>query len=406
MKADQAKLVASRVNVKPVATRLVLNFPGFEQTGPIHQLGRIAHSAEKTGEIWAFDYERVSAEEAGEAHHATSLHRANGANWQVETRLIQFSWNDVIREYEKERFPLGLIKNLPKYLAFFFDGTVYRYFKASPRYWGFTIYPLLALILFAAIAGAIAFWLLPLFGLASPLLTVPFFLALILLFCRWPGKRWYMSLTIDDWGFARDMVKRDNKAIEARFEEFAETLGEEIAASDHDEILIVGHSFGAVWAVAALAIALEKSPELLKGKPVTFLALGSSILKIALAPDAGFMREYVGRVIAEPDLFWHEIQTKDDLIAFYKADPFEAMGIEHRRAVIRIDRVKYKKAMDKKRYRTMRKSFYRTHRQYILYQDKRVVYDTLLRFFGPLSARQLAFLPEAEKRIDPTGKLV
>jgi len=169
-------------------------------------------------------------------------------------------------------------------------------------------------------------------------------------------------------------------------------------------LAIAGHSFGAVWAAAALALALERQPDLLAGRNVTFLALGSSLLKIAFAPKAQFMRDWMASIVAAPDLFWHEIQTKDDLIAFYKADPFAVLGITGLKAQMKIDRVRFSEAMERKRYRAMRKSFYRTHRQYILYSDKRVASDSLLRFFAPVSARELALHPRRVSEIDaPSG---
>jgi hypothetical protein len=391
-----------------IRSRLVLNFPGFEKTGAAHQLDRIAHSAAKTGEIWGFASERVSLDPAPGGVHAVSVWKTKGGNWQVETRLVQFAWHDIIASYENAPHPQAFFANFPKFLAFFGDGTVGRYFRHAKRYWGFTIFPLLLIGLFIAVSLAASLYLFGWLGLAGAekwIAAIVLCAVLTLLLCKWPGERYYLLLTVNDWGFARDMVHRSNPAIERRYSEYAETLATEIAASDHDEIVIVGHSFGAVWAAAALALALEKKPDLLAGKNVVFLALGSSLLKIAFAPAAQFMRDWMKRIVAEPDLLWHEIQTKDDLIAFYKADPFAVLGIDGLKSEYRIDRVRYGDAMERKRYRAMRRSFYRTHRQYILYQDKRVAFDSLLRMFGPLSAKALARDPALIGRIDEAGNL-
>ncbi len=199
-----------------------------------------------------------------------------------------------------------------------------RYFRHAMRYWGFTIFPLLLIGLFVAVTLVGSLYFLGWLGLAGAgkwIASLALSAILTLVLCKWPGERAYLLLTVNDWGFARDMVNRSNPVIERRYAEYAETLAAEIANSDHDEIVIAGHSFGAVWAAAALALALERQPDLLAGRNVTFLALGSSLLKIAFAPKAQFMRDWMASIVAEPDLFWHEIQTKDDLIAFYKADP-------------------------------------------------------------------------------------
>jgi hypothetical protein len=391
-----------------IRSRLVLVFPGFEKTTAQSQLDRIRHCAQKTGEVWKFAFERTSAEAPAGAIHAVSESIATGANWQTQTRVVLLSWNDTIEEYESEPHPNAFLRNMPKFLAFFTDGTVWRYWKASLRYFLFTIFPLLLIAIFLAISAWLSWYIagLALEGWSRTLTAIALTIIMTLVLCKWPGGRLYLLLTINDWGFARDMVNRVNPKIEERYQQFADLVSREISASNHDEIIISGHSFGSVWAVAALAKALEQNPELARGKRVVFLALGSSLLKIALAPGAQFLRDWTRRIAGEPAIFWHEIQTKDDIIAFYKADPFEVLGISATKSRLRIDRVRYKDAMVKKRYKKMRRSQYETHRQYILYQDVRVPFDYMLRLAGPLDTRELALSPELTAKIDAQGGLV
>lgn len=384
-----------------VRTRLVLNFPGFEQTDSLAQLGRLRYGAELTGKLWGYELAQGDLQHDEGSHHTVAEFTADAPNWSTQTRLVQFRWNDIVHAYEKSGFPGGFLKNTLKYFAFFTDGTVKRYRKASKRYWGFTIFPVLLALIFAALTWT-ALWFASapvwLYFIAIPLMT--------LLLCKWPGDYLYVPLTIADWGFARDMVHQENQEIEDRFEEFSQTLIEEIKASAHDEIIIVGHSFGSLWAVSALSKALTQEPELLKNKKIRFLALGSSMLKIALAPAAKFMRDHWQKVMSEPNLFWHEVQTKDDLIAFYKCDPFKALKIKVPETQYTITKIRFSKGMAKKRYRSMRKSFYRTHRQYILYYDKRVDFDYMMRLFGPFDAKELASGKTLSEHIDQSGMLV
>jgi hypothetical protein len=391
-----------------IRSRLVLVFPGFEKTTAQSQLDRIRHCAQKTGEVWNFAFERKSADAPAGAISVVSESTATGANWETQTRVVLFSWSDIIEEYESEPHPNAFLRNMPKFLAFFTDGTVWRYWKASLRYFLFTIFPLLLIAVFAAASAMLSWYLagLALEGWTRTLSTTALTILLTLVLCKWPGERMYLLLTINDWGFARDMVNRVNPQIEERYQQFADVLATEIAASTHDEIIVSGHSFGSVWAVAALAKALEQQPALVAGKKVVFLALGSSLLKIALAPGAQFLRDWTRAITAEPAIFWHEIQTKDDIIAFYKSDPFEVLGITAAKSRLRIDRVRYKEAMVKKRYKKMRRSQYETHRQYILYQDVRVPFDYMLRLAGPLDTRELALSPELTAKIDAQGRLV
>ncbi|MFZ1813500.1 MAG: hypothetical protein WBO55_04555 [Rhizobiaceae bacterium] len=405
---DQTSSKAEQQSGQQVRSRLVLNFPGFEQTDSLAQIGRLHYCGDNTGKIWGFTVDGEEPVHKDVTHYTEAQFTAKGQNWHTAMRLVQFRWNDIVHAYERGSFPQAFVKNFVKYMAFIGDGTVRRYRKASWRYWGFTIYP----ILLAALA-AIPVWLgvgyvigaLGLDETVGVALHVLLVTALVILLCKWPGDRLYVPLTIADWGFARDMVNRENPEIEARFEEFGRKVAQAIAGSSEDEIIIVGHSFGSLWAVSALALALEAQPDLLARRKVTFLALGSSMLKIALAPRAKHIMERWRKVMAQENLFWHEVQTKDDLIAFYRCDPFEQAGIRDPRARYHITRIRFSKGMISKRYRAMRKSFYTTHRQYILYYDMRVHFDYMLRLFGPFSAKSLALDEELSNRIDKKGAL-
>lgn len=367
--------------------RLVLNFPGFETTGSVHQIERLTAGSIKTAGLWNFEVERSNIEENPEEHKTDTRFSSAGNGWTATTRYVHFSWADIISEYEDKPYPKSLLVHFPKYLTFFLDGSVLKYSKASRRYWGFTIYPLLLMIVF----GLVSY-----FGMASLLSGVSSIwiilasLTVFLLLCKWPGDRFYVNLSINDWAFARDMCNSENPKIDKRYELFANQIIEEVSQSKPDEILIVGHSFGSVWAVTALAMALEKEPNLFLSKRVTFLALGSSLLKIGLVRRAQFFRDAVAKVLSQKDLVWHDIQTKTDFISFYKSDPFKPMGIAETASEVIVHRVNFKHALTKSRHKKMMKSMYLAHRQYILYCDNRVHHDFQLRVIGPFFADELA----------------
>ncbi|MEM8652435.1 MAG: hypothetical protein AAGF54_18035 [Pseudomonadota bacterium] len=370
--------------------RLVLNFPGFETTTPVHQLERLLAGGEKTAKLWGYDFSPAEISDKRGEYKAEIQCRSSGENWVADTRYVHFSWDDIIGKYENMPYPKSFFRHLPAYLSFFFDGSVIKYFKASKRYWGFTIYPLLLMVLFAVISFGLAFFAL---GQVSIILSILSGFIGFLILCKWPGDQFYVNLSVNDWAFARDMCRRSNPEIEKRYEEFSNHVIHELENSNVDEVLIVGHSFGSVWAVAALAYALEQKPDLFSGKRVTFLALGSSFLKISLVKEARHFSEFLETVLSKPELLWHEIQTKTDFISFYKSDPFKPLGIVEFAAELVVHRVNFKKALSKVRHKKMMRSMYLAHRQYILYCDKRVHHDFQLRCFGPLFAKDLAINP-------------
>ena len=89
-------------------------------------------------------------------------------------------------------------------------------------------------------------------------------------------------MAVSNWCFARQMILQTNPTIRQRIERFSRDISDEVSAADYDEILFCCHSFGSVWAVCALSEALRRQPQLLSGKAVRFLALGSSHLKVTL----------------------------------------------------------------------------------------------------------------------------
>jgi len=369
--------------------RLVLNFPGFETTDAVHQIERLKAGGHKTAKLWDFELEAGKIASKGQNHKSIVEFSSSANKWNAQTRFVHFSWTDIIGKYENMPYPQSFFANFPKYLLFFLDGSVRKYAKASKRYWGFTVYPMLLMMVFAIISWLVADFALGDTGLhwaMTALVAVALFLGL----CRFPGDLAYLNLSINDWGFARDLVNLSNPEIVKRNAIFSDHLIKEISASKHDEIIIVGHSFGSVFAVSALAIALEKKPNLLKGKRITFFALGSSLLKIALVKRAKYFDKFVKLVLSEPNLVWHEIQTKTDFISFYKSDPFEPMKIVETAADVIVSRVNFKHALSQERHTKMKKSMYLAHRQYILYCDRRVHHDFQLRVFGPFFADELA----------------
>lgn len=380
-----------------IHNRLVLNFPGFENIGTQACLDRLYHCAEKTGDVFDFVVKPLGTTHSDGASHAIREFETRGADWTVRSRVVQFDWYDIVESYENRAYPIGFIQNLIKYLVIFGDGTLRRYLKASRLYFVFSIYPIVLMFLFALLAGAASNALvggLGLSGAGGLIAGLVCWVVLWLVLCRWPGDFLFLNTTVSNWGFAWDLTNRKNARIAERMAKFGDIVAKEIKASEHDEIVVCGHSLGCVWAISALSLALEKDPDLLDRKQVGFLSLGSSHLKIALCEEAGWLRAHLRAVLDEPSVYWHEFQSKDDVIAFYKAHPFSPIDIVEFTARCKVDRVRFKHGMSPKRYRAMKRSLYFTHNQYVRYYEKPVSFDFYVRLFGPISVSDLAENPD------------
>ena len=88
-------------------------------------------------------------------------------------------------------------------------------------------------------------------------------------------------------------------------------MARELVASarrgEAEEIVLVGHSLGAVLAVDLLDRALQLWPQLGRsGTRMIFVSVGSSILKIGLHQGASRFRAALQRVAAAPGVVWGE----------------------------------------------------------------------------------------------------
>jgi len=380
---------------KPVRSRLVLYFPGFEASNSKSQLGRLQYNAEKSAKVWNFSHICLPAEGGEEGNHAVSICETRGEDWRVDTRVVLFDWSDISSSYLNTPYPGNLFKYLPSFLSFFVDGTNLRYFKTSKRYWAFSLFPLVFILSFILVSwltanAALAVLAPDVSGWALTLMQIVLSTLLATFLCKWPGDRLYINLTINMSGFIRTMANGGSPDMDERVGKFAKIMEKEIDAEKYDEILVAAHSIGVMWGVLTLSKVLKANPAMLKSTNATFLAFGSNLPRTALAPRAGYLRDHLQYVMNCSDLFWHEFMSKDDIVSFYKADTIKVLGVVNAKAQYVIDRVRFKTGMQLERYRQMRKSFYRTHKQYVMYYDKPVYFDFVFRCFGPILSKDLA----------------
>jgi hypothetical protein len=207
--------------------------------------------------------------------------------------------------------------------------------------------------------------------------------------------RWlHLGDLFDDWIFSREYIRCGNSEIEQRLDRLAAELVAAASNSAADEILVIGHSLGAVLAVDLLDRALKLDPALGRNKiPVTFLSVGSSILKIGLHPKAIRFRTTVERVAKSRAIFWGEYQALTDLLNFYKSRPMAEMGLStENEPTVRV--VKLSQMLDHEMYQRIRLNFFRLHCQFVSGNDRRTSYDYFMLTCGPVSAKSQTLAPD------------
>jgi len=384
-----------------VGKRLVFHLGGYDIMPPqavhrrfLRELGRF----QSTWTVAAEASEPVTSE-----REARWSIRTTGPNWQVATDYRLVCWDDIIAEASRRSGAWRIPQAILAFVDFLFGGALWGYLRTNWRYAGFFLYPFLLL------AGL--FWIALFAGVALGTMTgtrlvgIGAGAALFLVLLRWSGEHLFLDHLFDDWIFARHYIRGEHPTLAARLDAAARILCQLELNHDLDEILITGHSLGAVLAIDLLDRALRLNPKLGQGRTrVALLSIGSSIPKIALHRGARRFRAAIARVANAPSIFWGEYQALTDLMNFYKVDPVAGMGVEGKSPVLR--QVRIKAMLDPAAYRLIKRNFFRVHCQFVSANDRRAAYDYFMLVCGPFAAEdQVRSRDGAASWIDSSGAL-
>src|SRR5262249_219084 len=169
--------------------------------------------------------------------------------------------------------------------------------------------------------------------------------------------------------------------IDARLDRFAETLLARAREGAVDEIVLVGHSLGAMLVLDVVVRALARDADFgRRGAMICVLTIGATIPKFARHPRARGVRATIARFVAEPSIAWTEYQSRPDTISFYKFDPVSLRHIPDDRLdgkpVIR--RVQIHDMLLPETFARCRHSVFRLPHPSVLAHDTRAPYDYLL----------------------------
>jgi len=368
-----------------VRKRCFVQMIGYEPVGPEQQHRRFIREMARFQKAWNLQGKVSPPNLSADGSVSNWTVETWGPNWRVTTDFHYFRWDDFVSAdmaaSDWWRFPLGIAA----LMDFILTATVLRYFTVAWRYGAFFLYPLVFIVgtmwlsiwvtRFAVIHGG-----LPYHMLLAPVLWLAVFVAL-----RWTfGRMVQIGYALDDWYFARDFVHHARPQLEARLDRFARELLRLARETDADEIVVGGHSLGAPLSVLVVDRALQLDPQLGRGKPLHLVSSGSSLLKVALHPAAGWLRAAVGRVANAPAVYWVEYQSLVDVINVYKVDPVVALGMPATgKPIVKIIRIRM--MVEEQTYRRFHLNFLRIHRQAVMGNERRYFYDYYMLCCGPIA---------------------
>ena len=387
-----------------VSKRLVLHVGGYDPITPhAGAQRRFVREIARFQLIWS-----VKASIDGLRDGADAMKwnvTTTGPNWRVETDYHLVRWDDVIETFSRRpiywRIPLGIIA----FLDFVVSGALLGYLRTNWHYAVFFLYPFVMFGASSLVAFLIGLLVLKANGSIAVAIVVVVVLLAGLLVGPW---RWlHLGALFDDWSFSREYVRKGNWILEQRLDRLAAQIVAAASGSDADELLIIGHSLGAVLAVDLLDRALRLDPAFgMRKIPVTFITIGSSVLKIGMHRGATRFRAALARVALSPDIFWGDYQARVDIMNFYNTNPMAEMGLPTGDGpVVRL--VEFGRMLEHAMYRRIRLKFYRLHCQFISGNDRRAPYDYFMLVCGPVSAKSQTLAADgAVSMIGEDGALI
>ena len=388
----------------PVVTRrIVYHIGGYDSVSPTSAYQRFARELRRFESTWSADA-AVSSPATNDDVASWSI-AASGPNWRVETEYRLVRWDDVIDADEKEPVWRQIPRALLAFVDFVQGGALWGYLRTNWRYACFFLYPYVILGLIAALAVFLGKASAERAG--SPVLGLILGAAAFVILLTWSVRHLYLQQLFNDWIFSRTYVRHGHPVLDGRLERVARDLVAAAESDQADEILVTGHSLGAVLAIDLMDRALRLKPDLGETGPrIAILSIGSSILKIGLHRGAIRFRSAVEHVASARHVFWAEYQALTDVMNFYKIDPVAAMGLHAAgHPVIRTTRIS--RMLDPAFYRRIRRNFFRVHCQFVSGNDRRAAYDYFMLLCGPLYAEsQVRYTDGAASAIGADGALL
>lgn len=354
-----------------VRRRLVVVLPGFEAVPPVAHARRFVREAKAACVVYDWDVSSAGDIQEVDSGACAGVRVRHG---EIETiAAIYFCDLDgALGPHRDQSLVTRFVSGFGALADFLFSGTVLRYARTSWRFVLFYIFPLFSL-LFAGLAG----WFGALIGghlSATFAVAVAALLALTaLMVAIWQLQ---LLLALDLWAFAADVVRGRERRVEPALDRLADVVSRRAAEGSFDEVVIAGHSIGAVPAVSLAA-------RLVRGGACRphVLTVGSTLLQVALHPSAVACRAEVAEVVRN-GLCWLDVQSLTDPINFHRSEPAAALGIAVPGAV-RTMSVRFRQQLDPAHYARIKYNPFRVHRQFVLAVERRSAYSFHAILCGP-----------------------
>jgi hypothetical protein len=203
-------------------------------------------------------------------------------------------------------------------------------------------------------------------------------------------NEWFMGWVMrSDW-FTTRQARGDTPDLDARLDAHAGHLLEALADEAWDEILVVGHSSGAMMATSDVARAAARAPEARRDPRLHLLTLGQCFPILSFQPEAKRFRREVAAAAHALGERWLDFTAPPDRCCAALVDPAEAvLGMDGIACPSpKVLSPQFARLFTPETYAALRRNLYELHFQYLKASEVPGLYDYFAITAGPQTLSQ------------------
>lgn len=347
-----------------VRQRTVFYVMGFDPRGTAFYYGQLKREA-RISKRRGFSSMEVGPLLSEWEHGQVCQCKGGDPSQEVEIRYRLLSISDFVADYFRQPRAKTLVQALRLFAHIWLSGFVPKLAANTPKFALFTQYPY-AVLLVAPLGGMLAGLLTtcaapPWAGVIAGVIAATALLALILK----QEHRLYVMYLLGDFLFSSRALTNPSPALQQRRTDFSNQILQALQQNKADEeILIVGHSSGALLAIQLAASVLRRLPGQYQHR-LSLLTLGNQA-SLAYLRDADSFRQDVATLLRSETVYWRDIFAPQDVISSGRFDYAEKLSINSIKSnTYVLSSARLKEAVAPRTYDRLKYAFLKLHMQYL-----------------------------------------
>ena len=369
-----------------IRRRTVYYLSGFDPQGPGHYHALYKEEGSKQAQVSGYRLEVGDRRRLQPSISTWDVRFQSKADEACDTRVLFLRWDDIVRRHwPRSRWTVARITLMSTW-RMLRNGSLWRTLQTSWPAFLALVLPSLRLLGLLVAGGSLGLFLLwqsrdaPLPGVLAGLLLG--------LGALWALAHGLERLAQGNWLMRSARVilmqaRGETPDLDERMAQFAAHLCRTLQEWEDDEVLVVGHSSGAMLAVSVVAQALRALPS---GSPhidrLGLLTLGECIPVLSYQPEALRFRADLQSLRSASQLRWLDVTAPPDACCFALVDPTavcldgkdSALGEASGRGPKRVS-ARFMQMFGSERYRQLRRDKHRCHFQYLMASELPTDYD-------------------------------